>query len=64
MGKSLMGQCRCGYTRDLEKNCDGTHKVVKAVKDDIVNKIESIDIEASITNAVGMKAMAIKAVKE
>jgi CDGSH-type Zn-finger protein len=63
MGKA-MGQCRCGFTRDLEKNCDGTHKVVKAVKDDIINKIEAIEIEDSVTNAVGMKAMVIKVVKE
>jgi hypothetical protein len=63
MGKA-MGQCRCGFTRDLDKNCDGTHKVVKAVKDDIINKIEAIEIEDSVTNAVGMKAMAIKAIKE
>ncbi len=63
MGKA-MGQCRCGFTRDLEKNCDGTHKVVKAVKDELVKKIEAIEIEDSVTNAVGMKTMAIKVVKE
>jgi len=34
-----MGACTCGYTRDEEKNCDGTHKVVKAVKEDIAAKL-------------------------
>lgn len=30
-----MGTCGCGYTTDEEKNCNGTHKVVAAVKADI-----------------------------
>jgi hypothetical protein len=36
-----MGACTCGYTRDPEKNCDGTHKVVKAVKEDMAEKLEA-----------------------
>jgi hypothetical protein len=36
-----MGACVCVYTRDEEKNCDGTHKVVKAVKADIAEKLEA-----------------------
>jgi CDGSH-type Zn-finger protein len=36
-----MGACVCGYTRDEEKNCDGTHKVVKAVKADLAEKLEA-----------------------
>ena len=36
-----MGACACGYTRDEEKNCDGTHKVVKAVKADLAEKLEA-----------------------
>ena len=35
-----MGQCKCGHTRDEEKNCDGTHKVVKAVREEIAQEIE------------------------
>jgi CDGSH-type Zn-finger protein len=35
----FMGACQCGYTRDEEKNCDGTHKVVKAVKEDMAEKL-------------------------
>ena len=34
-----MGACTCTYTRDEEKNCDGTHKVVKAVKEDLAEKL-------------------------
>lgn len=34
-----MGQCKCGHTRDAEKNCDGTHKVVRAVKQEITDKM-------------------------
>ena len=36
-----MGVCACGYTRDEEKNCDGTHKVVKAVKAEMAEKLEA-----------------------
>jgi len=35
----FMGECTCGYTTDAEKNCNGTHKVVKAVKADIAEKL-------------------------
>jgi hypothetical protein len=38
---NFMGACTCGYTRDEEKNCDGTHKVVKAVKADLAEKLEA-----------------------
>ena len=34
-----MGACTCGYTTDPEKNCNGTHKVVQAVKADIAEKL-------------------------
>jgi len=36
-----MGACTCGYTRDPEKNSDGTHKDVKAVKEDMAEKLEA-----------------------
>ena len=36
-----MGACTCGYTTDPEKNCNGTHKVVKAVKEDLAVKLEA-----------------------
>jgi hypothetical protein len=37
--RDVMGACVCGHTRDEEKNCDGTHKVVKAVKEDMAEKL-------------------------
>jgi hypothetical protein len=36
-----MGACQCGYTTDSEKNCNGTHNVVKAVKADLAEKLEA-----------------------
>jgi hypothetical protein len=38
-----MGACKCGYTTDPEKNCNGTHKVVQAVKADMAEKLEAND---------------------
>lgn len=34
-----MGTCTCGFTTDPEKNCNGTHRVVQAVKADITGKL-------------------------
>jgi len=39
--RKIMGACQCGYTTDPEKNCNGTHKVVQAVKADIAEKLEA-----------------------
>jgi hypothetical protein len=36
-----MGACTCGYSTDEEKNCNGTHKVVQAVKKDLAEKLEA-----------------------
>ena len=36
-----MGTCGCGYTTDANKNCNGTHKVVKAVKAELAEKLEA-----------------------
>jgi len=36
-----MGTCGCGYTTDANKNCNGTHRVVQAVKADIVKDLEA-----------------------
>jgi hypothetical protein len=38
---NIMGACQCGYTTDPEKNCNGTHNVVKAVKADMIAKLEA-----------------------
>jgi hypothetical protein len=53
-----MGTCKCGFSTDAEKNCNGTHNVVKAVRDQIAKDIEAIEIKSSITNALGMRMMA------
>lgn len=58
-----MGACTCGYTTDKEGQCNGTHKAIKRLREDIVGKIEEIPIESSVTNALGMKIQAIKVVK-
>lgn len=58
-----MGQCKCGFTTDPENNCNGTHKVVKAVREQIAKEIEDIEIQSSITNALGMQIMAAKIAK-
>jgi len=39
--RTTMGACQCGYTTDPEKNCNGTHNVVKAVKADLIAKLEA-----------------------
>jgi hypothetical protein len=39
--RNTMGACGCGYTTDPEKNCNGTHNVVKAVKADLIAKLEA-----------------------
>ena len=54
-----MPECKCGYTKDIEKNCDGSHKTVKKVKDDILKKVDEIDFGDNYNqlNALGMKMM-------
>jgi hypothetical protein len=53
-----MGTCKCGFSTDPEKNCNGTHNVVKEVREHIAQQIESIEIEPGMTNALGMRMMA------
>jgi hypothetical protein len=55
-----MGKCVCKFSSDAGGNCDGTHKIVKAVREKIAADIEAIEIEDSITNALGMQIMAAK----
>jgi len=57
-----MSTCKCGFTTDEEKNCNGTHNVVKAVREEIAKQIEAIDLNEGSNkslNAVGMKSIAI-----
>ena len=56
-----MGTCKCGFSTDAEKNCNGTHNVVKAVREQIAKDIEAIDLGGSAQlNGVGMRAVAAK----
>ena len=43
--RNTMGACGCGYSTDPEKNCNGTHKLVAAVKADIAAKLEANGFE-------------------
>jgi CDGSH-type Zn-finger protein len=56
-------ECKCGFSTDMPK-CNGTHKVVEQIKEKIIKELESLKIESSYTNALGMKLMAIKVVKD
>jgi hypothetical protein len=58
--RNQMGTCKCGFTTDEEKNCNGTHKIVKAVRDKIAQDIESIPLgeDNNQLNALGMRMLA------
>ena len=60
-----MAECKCGYTTDAEKNCNGTHKIVKQVKQDLINKIHAINMgeENNQLNAFGMKIIILDMLK-
>jgi hypothetical protein len=54
-----MGTCKCGFSTDPEKNCNGTHKVVKAVREQVAKEIEEIDLGGnSQVNGFGMRMLA------
>lgn len=55
--------CGCGFSTEYPE-CNGTHKIVKSVKDKIVSEIESIDLSDGKLNAVGMKMLVIDLVKK
>lgn len=57
-----MGQCKCTFTRDVEKNCDGSHKIVKEVREKIASDIESAHLGDynDQLNGLGMRMLAAK----
>lgn len=55
--------CSCGFSTEYPE-CNGTHKIVKNVKDKIVSEIESINISDGKLNALGMKILIIDAIKK
>lgn len=54
-----MLDCKCGYTIDKNNQCNGTHKVVKQVKQDLIKKIDEIGLgeENDQLNGLGMKML-------
>lgn len=62
-----MSNCKCGFSSNVEKKCDGTHKTVKLVRDQIAEKIESIPLYSSETsqlNALGMRIIAAEVARD
>lgn len=55
--------CGCGFSTDYPE-CNGTHKVVKSIKDKIITEIENVNIDASHLNALGMKMVVIDIIKK
>ena len=59
-----MGTCKCGFSTDEEKNCNGTHNIVRAVKNSIIEEIEKIDLNTPAQlNALGMKMLVLDIIK-
>jgi CDGSH-type Zn-finger protein len=56
--------CNCGFSTEYPE-CNGTHKIVKNIKDKIIETIQSIPTESNGAqlNALGMKMLVIDAVK-
>lgn len=55
--------CACGFSTEYPE-CNGTHKIIKKVKDKIISEIESIDLSDGKLNALGMKILVIDAIKK
>lgn len=55
-----MSKCKCGFTTDEEGNCNGTHKVVKAVREKIAQDIEELSFgeDNNQVNGYGMRMLA------
>lgn len=60
-----MGMCACGFSTEYP-TCNGTHKVVKEIKDKLIAAIENIPLEnnGAQLNALGMKMLVIDAIKK
>ena len=55
--------CGCGFSTEYP-NCNGTHSVVKQVKDKIIEAVEAIDISDGKLNGLGMKILVLEAIKK
>jgi len=60
-----MSMCGCGFSTEYPM-CNGTHKVVKEIKDKIIAAIEKIPLESNGAqlNAVGMKILVLDIIKK
>lgn len=52
--------CKCGFTNEESLKCDGTHKLVKKIREQIAQEIEAIELISSVSNALGIKIQAAK----
>lgn len=57
--------CGCGFSTEYP-NCNGTHKVVKQIKDKLITEIENIPLESNglQLNALGMKMLIVDMIKK
>lgn len=60
-----MSMCGCGFSTEYPV-CNGTHKVVKEIKDKIIAEIEKIPLEnnGAQLNALGMKMLVVDLIKK
>jgi CDGSH-type Zn-finger protein len=58
-------QCGCGFSTEYP-NCNGTHKIVKEIKDKIIAQLEQIPLESNGAqlNALGMRMLAIDIIRK
>ncbi len=56
--------CTCGFSTEFPE-CNGTHKVVKKVKEQIIKDIEEISLgeENDQLNALGMKMLILNKIR-
>jgi CDGSH-type Zn-finger protein len=57
--------CGCGFSTEYPV-CNGTHKVVKEIKDKIIAEIEKIPLDSNgeQLNALGMKMLVVDLIKK
>ncbi|MEY3378217.1 MAG: hypothetical protein RLZZ328_1377 [Bacteroidota bacterium] len=55
--------CGCGFSTEYPE-CNGTHKIVKSVKEKIIADIEAIDISDGKLNSLGMKMLVVDTIKK
>jgi hypothetical protein len=56
--------CSCGFTTNADNTCNGNHKIVKSVKDSIINNIENVFKDIDDEKTLGLKTLIVKAIRE